>query len=215
MSNDSQERAELAYWKAAISRLPTDEMRNAAWEFFLRRVAESPGTADTFSGMILIMQANGLYMLSVPALVHTDVIDPLKVETERFIKEFDERIQGSIRIAEAIHRKTESVEKSIQLLGQIGKQIESSIVNGWREVKLDSLIDELRGEFRLRLEQPLKKGCSELENQTRCLAEASKKAQEAINCFHQLNYGRVLLFLILWTALVAVVTHALTRWRVS
>ena len=56
------------YWKAAISCLPTQEMRDAAWEFFVRHFAQNPKMADTFSGVILVMQANGLYMLEAPKI---------------------------------------------------------------------------------------------------------------------------------------------------
>ena len=42
-------------------------MRDAAWEFFVRHLAQNPKMADTFSGVILVMQANGLYMLKVPS----------------------------------------------------------------------------------------------------------------------------------------------------
>ena len=51
------------YWKAAISCLPTQETRDAAWEFFVRHFSQNPKMADTLSGLILVMQANGLYML--------------------------------------------------------------------------------------------------------------------------------------------------------
>ncbi|HEY5705877.1 MAG TPA: hypothetical protein VIS96_09920 [Terrimicrobiaceae bacterium] len=57
MSEETQE--DWPYWKAAISCLPSQEMRDAAWEFFVRHLAQNPKMADTFSGVILVMQANG------------------------------------------------------------------------------------------------------------------------------------------------------------
>ena len=68
MSEETQE--DWPYWKAAISCLPSQQMRDAAWEFFVRHLAQNPIIADTFSGVILVMQANGLFMLKVPKLVH-------------------------------------------------------------------------------------------------------------------------------------------------
>ena len=77
------EQDEWPYWKAAISCLPTQEMRDAAWEFFVRHLAQNPKMADTFSGVILVMQANGLYMLKVPKLVHDEALVPLGREVFR------------------------------------------------------------------------------------------------------------------------------------
>ena len=78
MNEEAEE--DWRYWKAAISRLPTQEMRDAAWEFFVRHFSQNPKMADTLSGLILVMQANGLYMLKAPKIVHDQAIDPLGME---------------------------------------------------------------------------------------------------------------------------------------
>jgi hypothetical protein len=80
------------YWKAAISRLPTQEMRDAAWEFFVRHFSQNPKMADTLSGLILVMQANGLYMLDAPKIIHEQAIDPLNGALTRFHEELDHAI---------------------------------------------------------------------------------------------------------------------------
>jgi hypothetical protein len=77
------EQDEWPYWKAAISCLPSQEMRDAAWEFFVRHLAQNPKMADSFSGVILVTQANGLYMLKVPKLVHDEALLPLGREVSR------------------------------------------------------------------------------------------------------------------------------------
>jgi hypothetical protein len=67
MSTETED--DWRYWKAAISCLPTPETRDAAWEFFVRHFSQNPKMADTLSGLILVMQANGLYMLEAPRVV--------------------------------------------------------------------------------------------------------------------------------------------------
>ena len=86
------EQDEWPYWKAAISCLPSQEMRDAAWEFFVRHLAQNPKMADTFSGVILVMQANGLYMLKVPKLVHDEALVPLGREVSRLRDEMAETV---------------------------------------------------------------------------------------------------------------------------
>lgn len=56
-------RAEPAsYWQAAISALPPDKQA-AAWRFFQEReLGAASGATDTLSGLVLLMEANGLFM---------------------------------------------------------------------------------------------------------------------------------------------------------
>jgi hypothetical protein len=77
------------YWKAAISRLPTQETRDAAWEFFVRHFSHNPKMADTLSGLILVLQANGLYMLEASKIAQEQVIHPLNEALTRFSAELD------------------------------------------------------------------------------------------------------------------------------
>ena len=85
MNEEAEE--DRRYWKAAISRLPTQEMRDAAWEFFVRHFSQNPKMADTLSGLILVMQANCLYMLDAPKIIHEQAIDPLNDALTRFREE--------------------------------------------------------------------------------------------------------------------------------
>ena len=70
-------------------------MRDAAWEFLVRHIAQNPKMADTFSGVILVMQANGLYMLKVPKLVHNEAYVPLGREVSRLRDEMAETVTAS------------------------------------------------------------------------------------------------------------------------
>ncbi len=49
------------YWRAAISALPP-EKRDAAWDFFQERGLHASAARDTLSGLVLLMEANGLFM---------------------------------------------------------------------------------------------------------------------------------------------------------
>ena len=82
MSTEAED--DWRYWKAAISCLPTQETRDAAWEFFVRHFSQNPKMADTLSGLILVMQANGLYMLEAPKTLREQIVDPLHEVLTRF-----------------------------------------------------------------------------------------------------------------------------------
>ncbi len=52
----------LAYWQAAISAL-SPEKQAAAWQFFQEReLGLAKGATDTLSGLVLLLEANGLFM---------------------------------------------------------------------------------------------------------------------------------------------------------
>ena len=87
------------YWKAAISCLPTQETRDAAWEFFVRHFSQNPKMADTLSGLILVLQANGLYMLEAPKTLREQVVDPLHEALTRFNTELNRAIDRHKDIA--------------------------------------------------------------------------------------------------------------------
>ena len=79
--------------------MPTPETRDAAWEFFVRHFSQNPKMADTLSGLILVMQANGLYMLEAPKMVREQVVDPLHEALTRFNAELNRAIDRHKEIA--------------------------------------------------------------------------------------------------------------------
>ena len=105
MNEEAEE--DWRYWKAAISRLPTQEMRDAAWEFFVRHFSQNPKMADTLSGLILVMQANGLYMLEAPKMVREQIVDPLNEALTRFRTDLDRAIDRHKHIATEASQTTE------------------------------------------------------------------------------------------------------------
>src|SRR5690242_3337452 len=50
------------YWQAVIGALPA-EKRDAAWRFYAEReLGRAPEARDTLSGLVLLLEANGLFM---------------------------------------------------------------------------------------------------------------------------------------------------------
>ena len=130
MSEEAEE--DWRYWKAAISRLPTQEMRDAAWEFFVRHFSQNPRLADTLSGLILVMQANGLYMLDAPKIIHEQAIDPLNGALARFREELDRSVSRHKQVAAEACQTAETTVTAV-------KGLDETIRHGWREVNTDKL----------------------------------------------------------------------------
>jgi hypothetical protein len=144
------------YWKAAISRLPTQEMRDAAWEFFVRHFSQNPRMADTLSGLILVMQANGLYMLDAPKIIHEQAIDPLNGALTRFREELADAVNRHSHVA------AEGCQTAEMALTAV-KGLEDTIRHGWREVNTEKLAERVHSELERTLLQPLAIQCRQLK----------------------------------------------------
>ena len=68
------------YWRAAISHLIDPQKRDAAWEFYLRKL-EGRKIGDTFSGLVLLLEANGVFLSSLPERIQLELMEPF---AERF-----------------------------------------------------------------------------------------------------------------------------------
>jgi hypothetical protein len=174
VSTDTEE--DWRYWKAAISCLPTPETLNAAWEFFVRHFSQNPKMADTLSGLILVMQANGLYMLEAPKMVQMQVVDPLREALTRFSAELNRVIDRHQEIA------TEATQSSERVVTAI-RGLEGAIRSGWQEVNAANLAERVHAELEATLLQPLAIQC-------RLLQQAAPAVNEALE--HMENSARQL-----------------------
>ena len=154
MNTEAEE--DWRYWKAAISCLPTPETRDAAWEFFVRHFSQNPKMADTLSGLILVMQANGLYMLEAPKMVQVQVVDPLHEALTRFSTELNQAIDCHQEIA------TEATQSAARAVTAI-KGLEGTIRSGWQEVNAARLAERVHAELEATLLQPLASQCRAFE----------------------------------------------------
>jgi hypothetical protein len=160
------------YWKAAVSCLPTPETRDAAWEFFARHFSENPKMADTLSGLILVLQANGLYMLEAPKMVQMQVVDPLREALARFSTELNQTIDRHKEIAT---EATQSTERAVTAI----RGLEGAIRSGWQEVNTASLAERVHAELEATLLQPLASQCRLLEQAASAVNEALERMENS------------------------------------
>ena len=170
MNEEAEE--DWRYWKAAISRLPTQEMRDAAWEFFVRHFSQNPRMADTLSGLILVMQANGLYMLDAPKIIHEQAIDPLNGALTRFREELDGAINRHKNVAAEACQTAEMTLTAV-------KGLDDTIRHGWREVNTEKLAERIHAELEGTLLQPLAIQCRHLDKAAPDLQDAVQRMEDS------------------------------------
>jgi hypothetical protein len=199
MSEETQE--DWPYWKAAISCLPSQEMRDAAWEFFVRHLAQNPKMADTFSGVILVMQANGLYMLKVPKLVHDEALVPLGREVSRLRDEMAETVSRHAEVTRDTFAVCEKTRQVAEAAATAAKELDETIRDGWKEVNTEKLAAEklavrTQGELETAVLRPLAAQCRQLEDMTPALKDAADQLEESARKLRAFHFKGILVVML-------------------
>ena len=154
-------------------------MRDAAWEFFVRHLAQNPKMADTFSGVILVMQANGLYMLKVPKLVHDEALVPLGREISRLRDEMAETVNRHAEVARDTLAVCEKTQQVAEAAATAAKELDETIRDGWRQVNTEKLAGRIQAEVETALLRPLAAQFRQLEEITPALKDAADQLDES------------------------------------
>lgn len=209
------EQDEWPYWKAAISCLPTQEMRDAAWEFFVRHLAQNPKMADTFSGVILVMQANGLYMLKVPKLVHDEALVPLGREVSRLRDEMAETLSRHAEVTRDTFAVCEKTRQVAETAAKAAKELDDAIRHGWREVNTEKLAVRIQGELETALLRPLVAQCRQVEEMTPALRDAADQLKESASKLRAFHFKGILAVMLAACLIVMGGSFAYGWWNLS
>ena len=206
MNEEAEE--DRRYWKAAISRLPTQEMRDAAWEFFVRHFSQNPKMADTLSGLILVMQANGLYMLDAPKIIHEQAIDPLNDALTRFREELAHAINCHKHVA------TEACQTAEMAVAAV-KGLDDTIRRGWREVNTEKLAERVHAELEGTLFRPLAIQCRQLEKAAPELKDAVQGMEDSTRKLRAFHFKGILAAMFMSCLVIMGGCFAYGWWKLS
>ena len=206
MSTEGEEN--WRYWKAAISCLPTQETRDAAWEFFFRHFSQNPKMADTLSGLILVMQANGLYMLDAPKIIHEQAIDPLNDALTRFREELAHAINCHKHVA------TEACQTAEMAVAAV-KGLDDTIRRGWREVNAEKLAERVHAELEETLFQPLAIQCRQLEKAAPELKDAVQRMEDSTRKLRAVHFKGILAAMFMSCLVIMGACFAYGWWKLS
>ncbi|TFE73391.1 hypothetical protein [Methylacidiphilum caldifontis] len=108
------------YWKAAISRLPT-EKREMAWEWYIEHCqGEKP--LDTLPGLLLLLEANAAYLDSIPKEV-SRLIQSLPSNNFYVLEEGLKELKAFVSYLENYQKQIEEVIHTLAESHQEIKQI--------------------------------------------------------------------------------------------
>jgi hypothetical protein len=196
------------YWKAAISCLPTQETRDAAWEFFVRHFSQNPKMADTLSGLILVMQASGLYMLDAPKIVQQQAIDPLNEGLARLREELNRAVGHERRMANEVSQAAQTVGTAVEALDKV-------VRNGWREVNAAKVAEQVHTELQETLFQPIALQCRLLEHSVPALKEAVEHMEESTRRLRSFHFKGIFAAMLVICFVVAGGLFAYGWWKLA
>ncbi len=103
----AEENNDRRYWRAAISHLSNPQKRDVAWKFYLRKM-EGRKSSDTISGLVLVLEANSIFLEHLPERCQQQLIAPLNRQTEGLQRLFATREERE-RAALATRRRSRAV----------------------------------------------------------------------------------------------------------
>ncbi len=167
MNNTDQDKESLRrYWKAAISALPTTEQQNAAWEFYLEKFSGSPRAGDTLSGLVLLLEANGAFLLTLPEKFHEELTGPITEELGALREELHsnaERERASLRALEAANK---NLEKANQHLENIMVELSGKMSAAVGQIDVFLLAVRVQDQLLSSIVSPLKTALNDLPRQS-------------------------------------------------
>ena len=174
--------------------------------------------ADTFSGVILVMQANGLYMLKVPKLIHDEALVPLGREVSRLRDEMAETVSRHAEVTRYTFAVCEKNREVAEAAATAAKELDDAIRHGWREVNTDKLAERIHEEVENALLRPLAAQCRRVGEMTPALKDAADQLKESACKLRSFHFKSILVVmlaacLVVWGLLLLRLVEALTPLR--
>jgi hypothetical protein len=189
--SEADQDASRRYWKAAISALPA-EKRDAAWEFYLEKFAGT-NAGDTFSGLILLMEANGAFLLTLPEKFHAELIQPITEQLAAMRKELQDNVEAQRTALLASDSANESMERASQLLGNTTVEFANKVHVAARLIDTTSLASQVCAELESSIVKPLRVALRDVPEQTKRIKAATDAAESSIKEWHAIHFDNIVL----------------------
>ena len=177
--------ASLRYWKAAISALPA-EKRDAAWEFYLEKFAGTTA-GDTLSGLILLLEANGAFLLTLPATFQAELIQPLTEELAAIRKELHDHVESQRATLRALDTANERIESANRQFADTTIEFASNMSAAGRQIDVRALADRIIAELQSSITSPVQRALRDVPEQTKRIRAATDAAESSIKQWHALH----------------------------
>lgn len=130
------------YWAAAISTLPTEEKRNAAWSFYSKWFSD-PGAGGLFAGMMLLLEAHHTMLLTLPESFSTKVVTPLQHQLAGLTENIGALKTFESRAFQTLETANQASEKAAQLCNLTAAATEKTILSAFENIDSNGLAQKV------------------------------------------------------------------------
>jgi hypothetical protein len=186
---DEDERS-LRYWKAAISCLSTPEKREAAEEF-LRTKLEGGRGADTLFALILLLEANGAFLLKLPERFHVELIEPLSETLNGFCSEWQAHVESRRQAAHSIGIAHDQIEIASRTIRQTNTEFEAKIRAALCEINVTEVANQVSSAIESSTLRPMQATLRDLNERTAKMERAAATAEKSIETWRKVHLGGI------------------------
>ncbi|MEP6671599.1 MAG: hypothetical protein ABJF10_20720 [Chthoniobacter sp.] len=178
------------YWRAAISHLSDPQKRDAAWEFYLRRL-EARKSGDTLSALVLLLEANGAFLASLPEKIHAELMEPLTERLAAMRSHFagqEEHQREMLAVLEkAAERNANTNARSIGVLATA----EGALRKAATSVDASAVVREVKSQIEEEALLPFKRVLKDLAASAGSVCEATTAAEGAVERWRRVHLGGI------------------------
>lgn len=188
----AEENDSRRYWRAAISHLSDLQKRDAAWEFYLRKM-EGRKSSDTISGLVLVLEANSIFLEHLPERYQQQLIAPSNRQIEGLQRLFDtreERERAALANSEEIARSNLSTTNRAVAAAET---IERALREAATAIDAQAVSREIKGQIEEKALKPFARTLEELATRSGQMEQAATAAEQSIAKWRKVHLGGIVL----------------------
>jgi hypothetical protein len=178
------------------------QKRDAAWEFYLDKFAGS-NAGDTLSGLILLLEANGAFLLTLPETFHAELTQPITEQLSAIRDELHTHVETQRATLRVLDAANESMERANQQLANTTAEFANKVHAAARQIDTDTLAADVSIELESSIVSPLRLALRDVPEQTKRIKAATDAAESSIKVWHALHVDGIVFNACLATLLVA------------
>jgi len=209
---DPEDDASYRYWKAAISCLSTPAKREAAEEFLRTRLEGGRGT-DTLFALILLLEANGAFLQSIPQRYDGELLQPLGDLLNNFRSEFQTQAERQRQTSRAIDLAHDEMGHATTKISQVSADFERKLHTAVLGIDMKEVATRLSNTLEHAALKPMETVLRNLENSRSKMEQATVSAKTSVETWRKVHFGGILANCLVIAGLVALILSGVAYWQ--
>jgi len=204
--------ASYRYWKAATSYLSTPAKREAAEEFLRTRLEGGRG-ADTLFALILLLEANGAFLLSIPQRYDCELLQPLGNLLNGFRSEFQTQAERQRQTSRAISLAHDEIGHAAANISQVSTDFERKLHAAVLGIDMKEVATRLSNTLDHAALKPIETVLRNLEDSRSKMEQVTTSAQKSVETWRKVHFGGLLANCLIIAGLVALILSGVAYWQ--